>query len=321
MTKLTLQETPHDIWVVAELKDGTPTPLTLELTYGARMVADMMGFYVKAAVLGSGLPDVSGALIQAGADRVYVLDHPALSATGVASHAWLEALSDMFMAQSPEFVLFGATPMGEALAPRLAQRFGGGLIARCLSLRVDDFDRAFVGKRTVYGGEYYEVVATSGPAPQFATVLPDCFGPPYLDASRLGETEKVEVKVGDGSRFSRLEVVEFQMPRPKLKTARRIVSVGRQGATWRRRSSWLRQSARSLPARARRLTKVTSTSRKWSASRARACRPICTSRWAFAAIRNTHSAFKMRASSWPCIPIPTRRSSSRRMWGWWAIRR
>jgi len=228
MTKLTLQETPHDIWVVAELKDGTPTPLTLELTYGARMAADMMGFYVKAAVLGSGLPDVSGALIQAGADRVYVLDHPALSATGVASHAWLEALSDMFMAQSPEFVLFGATPMGEALAPRLAQRFGGGLIARCLSLRVDDFDRAFVGKRTVYGGEYYEVVATSGPAPQFATVLPDCFGPPYLDASRLGETEKVEVKVGDGSRFSRLEVVEFQMPRPKLKTARRIVSVGRQ---------------------------------------------------------------------------------------------
>lgn len=224
MAKLALNETPHDIWVVAEIGDGQPTPLTLEMTYGARTSADLMGFYVKVAVLGSGLPDVSGTLIKAGADRVYVIDHPALAVPSV--ETWMKALSDMFVAQAPEFVLIGATPLGEELAPRLAQRFGGGLISRCVMLKVDDFDRAFVGRRAVYGGEYYEVVATSGPAPQFAIVQPDCFGPPYMDASRFGETEVFTAELGEAPMVS--GVVDFQMPKPKLKNAKRIVSVGRQ---------------------------------------------------------------------------------------------
>src|SRR3990172_2149514 len=229
MARLSLSEIPHDIWVVAELdaEHREPTPLALEMTYGARMAADLMGFYVKVVVLGSDLPDVSASLIQAGADRVYLVDHPAVASLAV--EPWLKALSDVFLAQSPEVVLFGATPLGGELAPRLAQRFGGGLIARCVSLRVDDFDRAFVGRRAAYGGEYYEVVATSGPAPQFATALPDCFGPPYMDASRLGETEGVELELERGAwSVGESEVVEFEMPVPKLKNARRIVSVGRQ---------------------------------------------------------------------------------------------
>jgi len=232
MARLTVTDAPHDIWVVAELKDGAPTPLTLEMTYGARMAADMMGFYVKVAVPGSDAPDAASTLIQAGADRITMIDHPAgpASAAGIASFsAWLNALSDLFVAQSPEFVMLGATPFGEELAARLAQRFGGGLISRCVSLRVDDFDRAFVGKRPVFGGEYFEVVATSGPAPQFATVLPDCFGPPHRDASRYGETERVALQLETGDqRWPPAGRVDFRMPSPKLKTARRIVSVGRQ---------------------------------------------------------------------------------------------
>ncbi len=54
MTRLTYSDEPRDIWIVAETKDGALTPLTKELVYGARMAADMMGFYVKVALLGSG---------------------------------------------------------------------------------------------------------------------------------------------------------------------------------------------------------------------------------------------------------------------------
>lgn len=226
MARISLSEIPHDIWVVVELEAGAPTPLSLELVYGARMTADMMGFYVKAAVLGGNLPDVSEALIQAGADRVYLVELGPAS-EDASYRVWLKALADLFAAQSPEFVLFGATPMGESLAPRLAQRFGGGLISGCLSLRVDDFDRAFVGRRAVYGGAYYEVIATRGPSPQFATALPGCFGPVYSDASRFGETERIDLEIGD-QRLEQAELVDFQMPRPRLKNARRIVSVGRQ---------------------------------------------------------------------------------------------
>ena len=228
MTRLTYSDEPRDIWIVAETKDGALTPLTRELVYGARMAADMMGFYVKVALLAAGgVSDLAGELYPVGADRVYAAEDDRLAE--FALEPWLKVLSDLFAAQAPEFVLFGATPLGEALAPRLAQRFGAGLITRALLLKVDDFDRCFVGRRAAYGGEYYEVMSTAGARSHFATVLPDTFGAPYPDASRYGEVETIEVNLdGVEAQIKTIGPVEFALPQPKLKAARQIVSVGRQ---------------------------------------------------------------------------------------------
>src|SRR5512138_2353614 len=116
MARLTYPEEPRDIWIVAETKDGALTPLTKELVYGARTSADMMGFYVKVALLGSGVSDLASDLYPVGADRVYVAEDERLAE--FALEPWLQVLSDLFAAQAPEFVLFGATPLGEGLAPR-----------------------------------------------------------------------------------------------------------------------------------------------------------------------------------------------------------
>ena len=227
MTRLTYSDEPRDIWIVAETQDGALTALTRELVYGARMAADLMGFYVKVALLGSGLGDLANELYPVGADRVYVADDDRLDE--FALEPWLKVLSDLFAAQAPEFVMFGATPLGEALAPRLAQRFGAGLITRALMLKVDDFDRCFVGRRAAYNGEYYEVLATAGARSHFATVLPDTFGAPYPDASRYGEVETIEVNLdGVEAQIKTLGPVEFALPQPRLKAAKQIVSVGRQ---------------------------------------------------------------------------------------------
>ena len=227
MARLTFSAEPRDIWVVAETHDGQLTPLTKELVYGARMAADMMGFYVKVALLGSGMSDLAGELYPVGADRVYVADDSRLAEFTV--ERWLKALSDLFAAQAPEFVLFGATSPGDTLGARLAQRFGAGLIPHALTLKVDDFDRCFIGRRAAYGGEYYEVMTTAGAKSHFATVLPDTFGAPYPDASRYGEIETIEVQLDDVEVVVKtIGPVEFALPHPKLKYARQIVSVGRQ---------------------------------------------------------------------------------------------
>ena len=227
MARLTYSDEPRDIWIVAETQDGALTPLTKELVYGARTAADMMGFYVKVALLGSGVSDLAGELYPVGADRVYVADDDRL--TEFALEPWLKVLSDLFAAQAPEFALFGATPIGEALAPRLAQRFGAGLIVNALMLKVDDFDRCFIGRRAAFGGEYYEVMTTAGARSHFATVLPDTFGAPYPDVSRYGEVETVEVNLDDvAAQIKTIGPVEFTLPQPKLKAAKQIVSVGRQ---------------------------------------------------------------------------------------------
>lgn len=227
MTRLTFSEEPRDIWVVAETKNGALTPLTKELVYGARTTADMMGFYVKVALLGSGVADLANELYPVGADRVIVAEDDRLAEFSV--ETWSKVLSDLFVAQPPEFVLFGATSIGNALAPRLAQRFGTGFIGNCVMLKVDDFDRCFIGRRAAFGGEYFDVMTTAGARSHFATALPDTFGEPYPDTSRYGEVETAEVNLdGVEAKVKAIGPVDYTLPKPKLKYARRIVSVGRQ---------------------------------------------------------------------------------------------
>lgn len=218
---------PRDIWVIAELAEGNqPTPLALELVGGARMMADGLGCYVHAVVLGSGLGDTSE-LVAAGADRVHVADDAALAEFAV--EPYLKVLGDLFAAQPPEIVLFGATPLGDELAPRLAQRLKTGLLSHCTSLRMDEIERVLVSTRPAYEGEYFTVAACPQARPEIATVLPDVFGPPYLDSYRFGETEPVSVDLsGIEARVRNAGPAEFSPVEAPLWHARRIVSAGRQ---------------------------------------------------------------------------------------------
>jgi len=216
---------PRDIWVVAEVDaSNKPTSLSLELVGGARMMADGLGCYVHAIVMGDGVEAAAQELIAAGADRVHVADDPKLEQPD----ARCKALGDLLAAQPPEVLLFGATPLGAGVAPRLAQRFNTGLLAHCISLQMDESERVLIGTHPVYGGEYYEVAACLS-RPAIATVEPNTFAPPYLDLYRLGETEKVHVDLtGFESRVRPIGPAEYTPPRAPLRKARRIVSAGRQ---------------------------------------------------------------------------------------------
>jgi electron transfer flavoprotein alpha subunit len=221
-----LSQEPHDIWMVAEVTGGKPTSLTLEMIGGARTMADGLGCYVHAVVLGNGLGELPD-LVAAGADRIHVADDPALAEFAV--EPYLKVLGDLFKAQPPEIVLFGATPLGDELAPRLAQRLSTGLLSHCASLYMDEIERVLIGTHPVYEGEYSVVVACPQARPEIATVLQDAFGPPYLDSYRMGETEPVTVDLaGVEERVKRVGPAEFTPPQVPLRKALRIVSAGRQ---------------------------------------------------------------------------------------------
>ncbi len=221
-----IEDEPRDIWVVAELVGGEPTPLSLELIGGARALADGLGCYVHAVVLGSGLGELPG-LVAAGADQVHLADYPALAK--FALELYLAVLGDLFEARHPEVVLFGATTLGDELAPRLAQRLRTGLLSHCVSLRMDEIERVLVGAHPVYEGEYMAVTACPRARPEIATLLPDVFGPPYLDSYRFGETERLPVDLdGVEARVRLAGPVEFALSETPLCKARRIVSAGRQ---------------------------------------------------------------------------------------------
>jgi electron transfer flavoprotein alpha subunit len=221
-----IEDEPRDIWVVAELTGGEPTPLSLELVGGARALADGLGCYVHAVVLGSDLADIPD-LVAAGADQVHLAEHPALAE--FALELYLAVLGDLFEARRPEIVLFGATPLGDELAPRLAQRLKTGLLSHCVSLRMDEIERVLISAHPVYEGEYMAVTACPHTRPEIVTLLPGVFGPPYLDSYRFGETDRLPVDLeGVEARVRLAGPVEFAPPELPLCKARCIVSAGRQ---------------------------------------------------------------------------------------------
>jgi electron transfer flavoprotein alpha subunit len=214
------------IWVVADVVNGQVAPVTLEALGLARTLAGSLGAYVYGVLLGSGVSDLAAVLYQAGADGVRVADHPALD--GQAMEPYLSVLSSLFEAEQPEVVLFGATALGEALAPRLAQRMGGGLIEHAVSATLDESTRTVQAGVPIYGGEFFEVLACPQARPQFLTIEPGAFPAPFLDPYRKGEPKAIEVE--PAAPMTRLlgPAEGFTPPPVPLAQAPVVVAAGRQ---------------------------------------------------------------------------------------------
>jgi electron transfer flavoprotein alpha subunit len=214
------------IWVVADVTDGAIAPVTLETVGAARTLADALGAYVYAVLLGDGVTGLAAALYQAGADAVRVADDSSLAR--FALEPYLRVLSDLFETERPEAVIFGATRAGGQLAARLAQASGGGLIERVVAVSLDEVTRTVQASVPIYGGEYFEIVACPEARPQFLTVEPGAFPAPFLDTYRTGEPAMLEVApveplvrwvgAADG----------FEPPAVPLAQAPVIVAAGRQ---------------------------------------------------------------------------------------------
>jgi electron transfer flavoprotein alpha subunit len=214
------------IWIVADIFDDAVAPVSLEAIGAARTLADALGAYVYAVLLGDGVADLAPTLYQAGADSVRVADDASLAAFTL--EPYLRVLSDIFTAEQPEVIIFGATRAGGQLAARLAQASGGGLIERVAGVSLDEATRTVQAAVPVYGGEYYEIVACPEARPQFLTIEPGAFPVPYLDTYRTGDptaltVEPVEPRVrfiGEAEGFQPLSVPLAQAPV--------IVAAGRQ---------------------------------------------------------------------------------------------
>jgi electron transfer flavoprotein alpha subunit len=214
------------IWVVADAFDGALAPVTLEAIGAARNLADTLGAYVYAVLLGDGVADLAQTLYQAGADSVRVADDVSLAAFALEPH--LRVLSDLFATEQPEVVIFGATRAREQLAARLAQRTGGGLIEHVVAVSLDETTRTVRASMPIYGGEYYEILACPDARPQFLTVEPGAFPVPFLDTYRTGEPALLEVAPVEPCVHLVGEEEGFDPPDVPLSKAPVIVAAGRQ---------------------------------------------------------------------------------------------
>lgn len=216
------------VWVVADLVEGQIAPVTLEALGAARTLADSLGAYVYAVLLGDDGASLAGTLYQAGADGVRVAPLAADHTPHLAVNPFLEILADLFEEERPEIVLFGATDAGQALAPRLAQRMGGGLIEHVTAVALDEATRAVEATFPIYGGDYFEIAACPEARPQFLTIEPGAFPTPFLDEYRKGEPTMLDARPVEPAVRVLGPAEGFEPPRVGLAEASVVVAGGRQ---------------------------------------------------------------------------------------------
>jgi len=192
-------------------------PVTAELiATGTRL-----GGTVTCALPGSGVEGLAQQCIAAGANKVIVVDDPALK--DYQGDAYLPSAERIAREVDPAVVLFGQTMMGRDLAPRLAQRLGTAVAMDCMALAMDG-DK-LVAERPCYGGSARAKYSFNG-SPQIATVRAKSQEPLEADSSRSGEI----VKQDAGSPNIRTKVLnrrKEQSEGVRLEDAKVVVSGGR----------------------------------------------------------------------------------------------
>lgn len=217
----------RNIWVATEAVAGALSSASLAAMGQARELADQIGVYVYGVLLGEGVESLGKQLIAYGADRVLVADVPTLAE--YQPEIYTSILADLVEQYRPEILLLPATPLGNDLAPRLAQRLNTGLIAHCINLDLDMSERLLLGTFAVLDGEMYHTVTCPEARPQMATLQPDHFPIPYEDTYRSGDVQKVEIDLeGTTGRLTWIDLdAPFELAETPLSRAKIVVSAGR----------------------------------------------------------------------------------------------
>jgi electron transfer flavoprotein alpha subunit len=220
-----------ETWVFIEQENGCIADVSLELLGKARELTEQAGGCVGAVLLGNGVDELCGGLIHAGADVVYLADQPELAAYRTLPYA--RVVADLVRAEQPGIFLLGATPVGRALAPRVASACAAGLTADCTGLRIGDFERG--GKkytnllyqiRPAFGGNVIATIVNPEHHPQMATVREGVMSRARPDATRQGTVRRAEARLADDDLV--LEVLDraTRAPTCNLKGAPIVVSGG-----------------------------------------------------------------------------------------------
>ena len=213
------------VWVFAEAKDGAYSRVAYELLSEGRKLADARNSRLSAVCLGHNIDEVDS-LIAGGADKVYVVDSPALA--DFPEDLCARRLAEVIKEYKPEIVLAGATALGRSFIPRVAAILGAGLTADCTGLEIDPESGLLQQTRPTFGGNLMATIICPAKRPQMSTVRPRVFKPDTPDRNRNGEIIRLDFNSeGVSSRTRLLSFVEDITEKVRLEDADIIVAGGR----------------------------------------------------------------------------------------------
>jgi len=213
------------VWVFAEQRHSQLKSVVYELLSKSRKLADTLNTELCAVCFGHNINEVEQ-LIAYGADKVYLIDSPALA--NFQEDLYARELVELIQEYKPEIVVAGATPHGRSFIPRVAAVLRTGLTADCTGLEIDPETRLLLQTRPTFGGNIMATIICQAKRPQMATVRPRVFRKESPSESRKGQIIKVDFdSEGITSRAKLLDFIEDITEAVKLEEADIIVSGGR----------------------------------------------------------------------------------------------
>ncbi len=222
-----------EVWVFAEQQRGKLNEVSIELLGRARMLAEKLAVKVAAVLPGHQVSILAEELAAYGADKIYLVDNPLLAEYQTNSYA--RVLCELITRYKPQIVLYGATPLGRDLAPRIASAMKAGLTADCTDLQIEDFVDPSSKKthhnllqqiRPAFGGNIIATIVNYDRWPQMATVREGVMPMPERDGQL--EAEVVTETVGITPDELPLKILDrhHAQKRVNLKASRIIVAGG-----------------------------------------------------------------------------------------------
>src|SRR5436305_5804484 len=153
----------NGILVFIEHKAGALNKTSLEAIAAAQKLAVDTG--QKSTAIIPGAPSLAHDIAAYDLEKIISVDQPQLS--DYTPDAYADAMEQVVRAVEPQYVIMAHTYLVRDFAPKLAARFGKGLISDCVRMNVDAGKAIF--KRRIFLGKLDASVVSEGEPPVFVT--------------------------------------------------------------------------------------------------------------------------------------------------------
>ena len=214
------------VFVFIQQVDGIISPVSFELLGKAHELAQKLDTDVTALLLGHNIESLTDELAAYGADNIIVADDKLLS--DYMTESYTDTVAKIIEKYKPEAVLFGATPIGRDLAPRVSARIRTGLTADCTKLDVDTERHQLLMTRPAFGGNLMATIICPEYRPQMATVRPGVMQKLDKDTSRKAKIIEFNPELKKNECYvDLLEVIKKESQKRDITEAKIIVAGGR----------------------------------------------------------------------------------------------
>ena len=176
----------NGVWTMAETNDGKLRKVAFELLTRGRKLADKLDVDLSSFIIGNNVSkEEANKLIEAGADKVYLINDPRLEDFIVENYS--NVMVSLIEDYKPEIILGAATTQGRTVLPHVAIRVEAGLTADCTELDIEEESGNLLQTRPAIGGNILATIHTPKHRPQMATVRPKSTSPAEQVPGREGE--------------------------------------------------------------------------------------------------------------------------------------